>query len=102
MSSRVYREDGDGRLVPVPTADTEQHPSAGLVVEALRSFLEQAQADDRILLRPEQARVLVELAEDAAQQLRRLADRLAPQQDKPAAVQDAAQPPAGRARGCFS
>jgi hypothetical protein len=104
MTTRVYREDSEGRLVPVEQiGDPEKWPTAGEVVQALRHFLAQSSTpEDRILLTPAQARVVVELADEVGQQLRRLADRIAPQEDKPAAVQDAAQRPAGRAGGCFS
>lgn len=87
-----------GVLRPVPIVETVRHPTAVEVVAALREFVEQSSGvDDLVLMRPDQARVLVERVDELARTLRLLADRIAGPPDDGAAVppQDAQPSPKG-------
>lgn len=78
MSHRtsVFRETPDGNFTQVPILESERFPSVPEVLAGLRSFCDKAEDGDFVLLRPEQARILVELADELALTLRKSAQRL--------------------------
>lgn len=97
-SQRVYRESEDGNLQRLPIVDTEQWPTASEVVAGLRSFLDQSEStQDLVLMRVNQARVLVERIDELASVLRTTADRIAGivAQDAQDGAQSAEQPSGG-------